>query len=58
MPLAIELDGVADLFGDLQPNLLPWVIVIAVMLALMLAGSLWLHLCRSPAERIVHKRFG
>jgi hypothetical protein len=58
MPLAIDIDGLADLFGQAQPELSIWAGSLAVILALMLAGALWSHLCRSPAERIIRKRFG
>jgi hypothetical protein len=56
--LAFDLDGLADMFGQAQPELSLWAGSLAVILALMLAASVWSHLTRSPAERIVHKRFG
>jgi hypothetical protein len=57
MPLAIDLDGVADIFGDLQLNLLPVLVAVAVVLALLLAAALWERL-QAPVERIIHKRAG
>jgi hypothetical protein len=57
-PFAIDLDGLADLFGQFQPELSFYAGSLAVILALLLAWTLWSHLVRSPAERIIHKRFG
>lgn len=53
LPLAIDLDGIADLSGDLQTAL----IGVAVMLALSIGVCVWVHLS-APVERRIHKRAG
>ena len=53
MPLAIDLDGIADLFGDLQTPLM----VVALLLAGWIAIAVWVHLV-SPVGRRIHKRVG
>lgn len=53
LPLAFDLDGLADLFGEAQPQ---WTIL-AVMLALLL-GAAVVALLREPVARRIHKRAG
>lgn len=54
LPLAIDLDGIVDLYGgDLRLPL----IFIAVTLALLLGTSVWVHMV-APVGRRIHKRVG
>lgn len=57
MPLAFDLDGLADLFGQAPPELSIYAAGLAVILALLLAAALFAHARRSPVG-IVRKRFG
>jgi hypothetical protein len=55
---AIDLDGMADLITDRQTELTVWTLLLALMLALLLAGAVFSQLRRAPVERVTRKQAG